>query len=142
MKKAVLKILYIFAAAVVLCNLICCMRDNFILDMEELPSGTPTEIFVSPSGNRVLTVYLVKNSFGTAVRAALTENGKTDGRNVYWQVSTDRSEVHWLDEGNVSVNDVVINVGMGGSYDCRRGLSIIQEGSMEGGFDPLAKTPD
>ncbi|MBR7071960.1 MAG: hypothetical protein IKI29_07375 [Clostridia bacterium] len=142
MKNTVVKAFYILAVILVLCNLIFCMRDSFIIRIDDLPAGVKTAQSVSPNGTRVLNVYTVDNSFGTAVRVALQKNGNAKEQNIYWQVKTDRSQIEWMDENNVSINGVVVNIGMNGIYDCRRGLSILREGSMEGSFNEKIVLPE
>lgn len=129
MKKKIFSFVYVLAAVVVAINTFFIVRDSLYFTMDDLPDGEEIYSVASPSGNQVLTVYSVKNSLGTAVRADVRSGGKV--RNLYWQTGLSEVDSGWINETTVVINDVEINVKKG-SYDCRRGYSIFSEGSIEG----------
>lgn len=131
MKKVFLTIVYVLTAVVLFGNLFFLARDNFVVKIENLPEGEQVSGVASPNGKKMLKLYSVQNSLGTAVRAEVSENGKA-ARNVYWQVDTDRTDAYWISNDAVIVNGVTVDVSAGDSYDCRGGLSILQEGSIKG----------
>lgn len=129
MKKKLLSFVYILCALVVIINTFFTVRDSLYFTMDDLPEGKEIYSVASPSGNKILTVYSIENSIGTAVRASVKRGKNT--RNLYWQTGLCEVDSGWLDENTVIINDVEINVKKG-SYDCRRGYSILSEGALEG----------
>lgn len=131
MKKEIpFKIFYLLAAVVVILNLVITIRESAFFNIEELPSGRLLYSCESPQGKRTLNVYRVENALGTAIRGEVV---KQDGerQNVFWQTNLENVEVSWLDDSTVVIDSLILNVAKGGSYDCRRGTSLFQEGAVE-----------
>lgn len=131
MKKEIpFKIFYLLAAVVVILNLVITIRESAFFNIEELPAGRLLYSCESPQGKRTLNVYRVENALGTAIRGEVV---KQDGerQNVFWQTNLENVEVSWLDDSTVVIDSLILNVAKGGSYDCRRGTSLFQEGAVE-----------
>lgn len=131
MKKEIpFKIFYLLAAVVVILNLVITIRESAFFNIQELPAGRLMYSCESPQGERTLNVYRVENALGTAIRGEVV---KQDGerQNVFWQTNLENVEVSWLDDSTVVIDSLILNVAKGGSYDCRRGTSLFQEGAVE-----------
>lgn len=125
------KIFYILTFLIVIINLILFVNDSFSFSIDDLPQGSYEYSVASPDNKKKADVYLVSNSLGDAVRIQISENGKTE--NVFWQTDVNEVSLNWENESVISVNDMQINVSEGGYYDCRLGVSIMLEGSLEPG---------
>lgn len=134
MKKTeiILRCVYLLTAAVIIFNLVYSVRDSLFFNLDDLPAGQKILAVNSPEGDKTLTLYLVENSLGTAIRAAVCDTPDGEPYNIYWQTGTDLTDAVWLADGVVQINNVMIDPQNGGTYDCRRGYSLFQEGSFEG----------
>lgn len=131
MKRNLLRLTYLLAFLVIVANMVFVIRDSMTFSMESLPLGEKLYSIESPAGDKTLTVYCVNNSFGTAIRADVTD-GKGVSRNVYWQTGLDGVDSGWINNMVVDINGVELNVEAGAEYDCRKGYSLFSEGSIEG----------
>ena len=134
MKKSFfLRSFYIVTAFVFLFNITMDLHDSLYFDLNDLPAGKLTCSLPSPDQSQVLNIYVVKNNLGTAVRGEITDAGNSAAaNNVYWQTDTEAADAKWIDNGVISINDVNIDIKNGGTYDSRRGSSILRKGSFEG----------
>ena len=129
-KKYLLIAVYILTFAVTAINLFYSVSGSVFSDISNLPQGEFASAAVSPDGKSKINTYNIKNSVGKAVRCELELNGKV--RNVFWQTGIDNASVNWINDRAVIINGVELDVIDGGFYDCRRGISLFQEGSIEG----------
>lgn len=132
MKRIGFKILYIFTAIVIIVELGFAIKGSLFSDISELPVGTLKRTISSPSGEKVMNIYLVKNNLGTAVRGEISENGKN--HNIFWQTDIEDVQAVWLDNERLSINEIVLESDDTFGYDSRRGYSIFDEGSLEQNF--------
>ncbi|HCH28295.1 MAG TPA: hypothetical protein DEW35_02185 [Ruminococcaceae bacterium] len=130
-KKIFLLSVYFLAFSVTAVNLFYSLKGSLFSDISDLPKGELTATTRSPDGVYKIDTYTIDTCVGKGVRCELTEDGKS--RNVFWQTGIDDVEVFWQDNSRiVSINGVELDVIDGGYYDCRRGTSLFQEGSLEG----------
>ena len=130
MNKNILKIFYILACVLIMVNLFFTIWDTFAFDLSDLPTGSKVSTTSSPNGDKLVTVYLVENNAGCGIRVQVKKNKKVE--NIYWQTGIDYASVKWVSNSVININDVSINIDKGGSYDCRKGYSIFNPGSIEG----------
>lgn len=124
------KVLYLLTAVVVLVNLAFIIKNSVYFDIDELPKGELVLSEGSPDGEHTLNIYVIKNSIGEAVRGeVVTEN---QSRNIFWQTGVSFARLRWQNNTTVVINGVYINVTDGTTYDSRRGVSLFQEGALEG----------
>ena len=130
-KKTFLLSVYVLAFLVMAVNLFYSLKGSLFSDISDLPKGEFVETNDSPDGVYEIATYKIDTSVGNGIRCELIKNGKS--RNVFWQTGIDEVEVIWQDNSRiVSINGVELDVVGGGYYDCRRGTSLFQEGSLEG----------
>lgn len=127
-KSVFLKIYYLIAFLLVIAECILIVRSTTVIDINEVPKGNFQFENVSPSGQIKLKVYKLKNSICSSVRVESLIDGET--QNVYWQTHEENADIVWLNDSEVLINGVLLNVQKGGTYDCRSGLSIFTEGSV------------
>lgn len=133
-KDLFFKIIYLLTAVVVLFNTFSHLKESLFFDIEELPEGKLACTAVSPDGEKTVNVYLVSNALGDAVRGELVADGKT--KNIFWQTGINETEAYWLNEDEVLINQMPLNITLGGDYDCRKGTSLFQEGALYEIFEP------
>ena len=129
-KKIALSAVYFLAFVVTVVNLVFSVRGSLFSDIANLPEGKYVKVTASPDQTCEIATYRIENSLGEAVRCELVKNGKK--RNVFWQTNISDVEVVWEDNRVVMINGVELDVIGGGFYDCRRGVSLFQEGSIKG----------
>ncbi len=100
-------------------------------DINELPVGNHISDIPSPDNNSVISVFKVENSLGSAIRCEY-KSGDKKARNIFWQTDVEDVEIYWTDNEIVNINAVEIDAAKGGFYDSRRGVSLFQEGAIEG----------
>ncbi len=132
MKNIGFKLLYIFTALVIIVELVFTVKSNLFSDISNLPQGTLKDSIVSPSGEKTMNIYLVDNSIGVAIRGEITEGDKS--HNIFWQVDIDDVDAFWLDDEIVVINEIPLEADDTFGYDCRRGYSLFDEGSLEQNF--------
>lgn len=131
MKNIGFKLLYIVTAIVVVVNLCFTVWGSIFSDISQLPEGRLINRHYSPSREKVMNIYLVENDLGVAIRGEIvTPEGK---HNVFWQTNIERVEARWINENTVVINDIPLDA-FGYGYDCRRGYSLFDEGSLEQNF--------
>ena len=133
-KKIFLLSVYFLAFAVTVVNLAYSVRGSLFSDISDLPKGEFVSTIASPDDVSEIAMYKIEISVGEAVRCELRRKGKT--RNVFWQTGISDAEVHWINNRVVVINGVQLDVVGGGFYDCRRGVSLFQEGSLAGDETP------
>lgn len=121
---------YILALIVSVVNVVFAIKNTLFYDINELPEGTMISQTPSPSGERVVTVYLVENSVGSGIRAELSINGGKP-KNIFWQTGIDKIDVTWADESAIFFNSVPIDGSGKAPYDCRNGKSLFTDGALE-----------
>ena len=132
MKNIGFKILYVIATLVIVADIIFAVHGSLFTNIAELPTGTLKASSVSPSGEKTMNIYLVKNNLGVAIRGEI--EGKDEKYNIFWQTGIDTVEVLWLNDDTVQINQIPLDVNDTFGYDCRRGYSIFDEGSLEQNF--------
>lgn len=132
MKNSGFKILYIVTALVIIIELAFAVKGSLFTDIAKLPEGELSYTAVSPSGEKFMNVYVVKNNLGTAVRGEIETQNST--HNIFWQTDIETVDVYWVDEHNIVINDIMLNADDTFGYDSRRGYSLFDEGSLEQNF--------
>lgn len=132
MRNLGFKILYIITAIVVIIELAFTVNEGLFTDIADLPTGTLASSSVSPSGEKKLNIYVVKNNLGVAIRGEILNGDNT--HNIFWQTGIDEVEAIWLNEDTVLINEIPLNADDTFGYDCRRGYSLFDEGSLEQNF--------
>lgn len=135
MKNIGFKILYLLTAIIVVIELAFSVKGSFFTDISKLPEGTFLCSSESPLKDKTLNIYIVKNNLGVAVRGEIQT--ESDTYNIFWQTDADFKSIYWLNEDDVVINDIPVNSSDTFGYDCRRGYSIFDEGSLA---DNVAKT--
>ncbi len=125
-------IFYIFIAAVVVFNTSASLKNSLFSDINSLPPGTLVYSCDSPNAKRTLNIYRIENSLGTAVRGEIVEDG--DAQNIFWQTEIENVTAIWFDNNSVVIDGLTLNVSKGGTYDCRRGKSLFQDGSVNDSY--------
>ncbi len=126
------KILYLITAIVMIVELGFAVKSSLFSDISKLPKGTLKTSCVSPSGEKSINIYVIENNLGVAVRGEIE---KSDTRyNIFWQTGIDNVDVVWLNEDTVVINEFPLNADDTFGYDCRRGYSLFDEGSLEQNF--------
>lgn len=128
MKNLGFKILYIITAIVIIIELGFTVNGSLFTDISKLPQGELTYSSVSPVGDKTLNVYVVKNNLGVAVRGEIKTDDDT--YNIFWQTGFDFENAYWQDGQNVIINNIPLDSNDAFGYDCRRGLSLFDEGSL------------
>ncbi len=132
MKNIGFKILYTITAIVIIVEIGFAVKGSLFTDIAELPCGELSYSTQSPDYDKTLNVYVVKNNLGTAVRGEIVT--KSDTHNIFWQTDIETVDAYWLDDHNIVINDIVLNSSDTFGYDCRRGYSLFDEGSLEQNF--------
>jgi len=131
MTKKILNIIILSLAFILtILNVFYSIRGSIFSDIKDLPKGKLSYTVLSPDGKSNLNVYTVSNNLGVAVRGEIVKGTKKT--NVFWQTETANVDANWINNRIITINGVTIDVYDGGSYDCRRGKSLFQEGSLEG----------
>ncbi len=123
-------IIYTMALIVSFINVGITIKDNLFSDINELPVGNYAYSVTSPDGTRVLNIYTVKNALGAATRGEIVEGGSA--KNIFWQTGSEHIISFWENDEVVNIHEVSINLTHGAVYDCRRGISLFQEGNLSG----------
>ena len=123
-------IIYALALIISFVNVGITIKDNLFSDINELPVGQYAYSVTSPDGSRVLNIYTVKNALGSATRGEIIENGAA--KNIFWQTGAEHVVSFWENNEVVNIHEVSINLTHGAVYDCRRGISLFQEGNLSG----------
>lgn len=132
MKNIGFKILYLIAAIIIFTDVGFAVKGSLFSDITDLPTGTLQNTFSSPSEEKVMNVYVVKNNLGNAIRVEIMDEGNS--HNIFWQTGIDTIDAVWLDNETVMINQIPLNVNDTFGYDCRRGYSLFDEGSLEQNF--------
>ena len=132
MKNIGFKIVYIITAIVIMVELGFAIKGSLFTDIAELPTGTLQDSYVSPNGEKVMNIYLIENNLGVAIRGEIvTEEGR---HNIFWQTGIDEVEASWANDEYVLINEIPLKADDTFGYDCRRGYSLFDEGSLEQNF--------
>lgn len=132
MKNLGFKILYVLAAIVIFTDVGFAVKESLFSDIAELPTGTLQESLASPSKEKVMNVYVIKNNLGEAIRVEITD--EDDKHNIFWQTGIGAIDAVWVDNETVMINQIPLNANDTFGYDCRRGYSLFDEGSLEQNF--------
>lgn len=138
MKTIGFKILYVVTAVIIFIEIVFAVRGSLFTDISELPTGTLESSSISPSGNKTLNIYLIKNNLGVAIRGEISSD--KGSHNIFWQTGIDTVEAVWLNDDTVLINDFPLNANDTFGYDCRRGYSLFEEGSLEQNFTSFRGT--
>ncbi len=137
MKNIGFKILYVVATLVIVADIVFAVQGSLFTDIAELPAGTLQASSVSPSGEKTMNIYMVKNNLGVAIRGEIV-NGD-NSHNIFWQTGIEDVEALWLNNDTVVINDIPLNADDTFGYDCRRGYSLFDEGSLEQNFTNFSR---
>ncbi len=132
MKNIGFKLLYVITAIIIVIELVLSVKGSLFTDIAQLPTGALESSSVSPSGEKTLNIYVVKNNLGAAIRGEILT--KDSQYNIFWQTGIDTVEAAWLDDTTVVINEIPLNANDTFGYDCRRGYSLFDEGSLEQNF--------
>lgn len=132
MKNFGFKLLYILTALVMLVELSFAVKQSLFTDISQLPEGKLQSSTLSPSGNSTMNIYVVKNNLGVAVRGEIVTNDQK--HNIFWQTGIDEVQADWINEDTVLINEIPLDANDTFGYDCRRGYSLFDEGSLEQNF--------
>lgn len=132
MKKAGFKILYVLTAIVVIINTAIGVKKSLFTDIADLPKGELSYSVTAPSGEKTMNIYVVKNNVGSGVRGEIVKDNTC--YNIFWQTGIDTVDATWANEDYVVINDIPIEADSTFGYDCRRGISLFDEGSLEFNF--------
>lgn len=132
MKNVGFKILYAITALIIAFDIGFAVKGSLFTDIADLPEGTLQTSSVSPSGEKTMNIYIVKNNLGVAVRGEIEQNDTK--YNIFWQTGIDAVEAVWLNDDTVVINEIPLNANDTFGYDCRRGYSLFDEGSLEQNF--------
>lgn len=132
--KIITKILYVLTAVITIFNLIAGVKESLFFDIDRLPEGKLVSSSVSPDEKRILNIYSVSNSVGSAVRGEIVY--KNEKKNIFWQTGITTADSYWINDKGVSINGVGLNVVNEDTYDSRRGTSLFQKGNLGGEAAP------
>lgn len=134
MRNIGFKILYLVTAICIIAELCFAVTGSLFTDISKLPTGTlvSESSSVSPSGEKSLNIYVVKNNLGVAIRGEIASSSGV--HNIFWQTGIDSVEAKWLNDDTVLINEIPLNADDTFGYDCRRGYSLFDEGSLEQNF--------
>ena len=128
MRNIGFKIVYLLTAVIMVIELIFSVKGSLFTDISKLPQGTLLYSFESPLGDKNLNIYVVENNLGVALRGEIQT--QSDTYNIFWQTDADFQNAYWIDENDVVINDIPLNSSDTFGYDCRRGYSLFDEGSL------------
>lgn len=130
MKNKILFIsIYVLAFAVTVFNLVFSFKNYLFPNINDLPKGALVSETASPSGEKIVSVYLVKNGFGTAIRGTLYSKGKKE-KTVFWQTGIDAVNITWQGEEVIYFDNIPIDGNGATPYDCRKGTSLFTDGAL------------
>lgn len=132
MRNLGFKIVYLITALVMIVELAFTVKSSLFSDISKLPIGELKTSSVSPSGEKTMNIYVVENNVGVAIRGEIVQKGKK--HNIFWQTGIDEVEALWLNNDTVIINEIPLNSDDEFGYDCRRGYSLFDEGSLEQNF--------
>lgn len=135
MKNVGFKILYAVTALIIAVDIGFAVKGSLFTDIADLPTGTLKSASVSPSGEKTMNIYVVENNIGVAVRGEIEQNNTK--YNIFWQTGIDEVDAVWLNEDTVVINEMPLNSDDTFGYDCRRGYSLFDEGSLEQNFTKI-----
>lgn len=132
MKNFGFKLLYVLTALIMIVELSFAVKQSLFTDISQLPEGVLQSSVESPSGDSTMNIYIVKNNLGVAVRGEIEQNNQK--HNIFWQTGIDEVEATWINETTVLINEIPLDANDTFGYDCRRGYSLFDEGSLEQNF--------
>lgn len=132
MKNIVFKLVYLITALIMIAEIGVSVTKSLFSDIAELPVGELKTSSASPTGEKTMNIYLVKNNLGAAIRGEIVQNGEK--YNIFWQTGIDTVDAVWLNDDTVVINEIPLNADDKFGYDCRRGYSLFDEGSLEQNF--------
>lgn len=134
MKNFGFKLVYFLTAIVMLVELGLATKESLFTDISQLPTGSLMYEYQNASGEKTLNLYFATNDIETAIRGEIKT--KTETYNIFWQtgIGVDEVEAWWLNEDTIVINNIKIDANDKFGYDCRRGYSLFDEGSLEENF--------
>ena len=132
MKNIGFKLVYIITAIVIIAEIVFAVKGSLFTDISDLPTGEKIASYPCESGEKTMNVYLIKNTLGSAIRCEIEKEG--DRYNIFWQTGIETVEVVWLSNDEVAINNIPLDANDTFGYDCRRGYSLFDEGSLEQNF--------
>lgn len=137
MRNVGFKVLYLITVLVMVAEIGFSVKNSLFTDIADVPKGTFVESYPCEFCEKKMNIYLVKNNLGTAIRGEIEESNKK--HNIFWQTGIDSVEVVWLNEDTVQINEIPLNVNDTFGYDCRRGYSLFDDGSLEENFTNFSR---
>lgn len=134
MKNIGFKILYVVTLLVTVIELGFILKDSLFSDISKLPTGVLKQSIPSPSEEnpRNMNIYVVKNTLGEGVRIEIAD--VNEAYNIFWQTGIDEVDAKWTNNDTILINDIPLDANNRVGYDCRRGYSLFDEGSLEENF--------
>ncbi len=140
MKNIGFKLLYLFTALVIFVEIGFSVKGSLFTDISNLPEGRLKDSIESPTGERTLNIYLIKNNLGVAIRGEIVEDNKS--HNIFWQTDIDEVEAIWYDDDTVIINEIPLDADDTFGYDSRRGYSLFDDGALEDNFTDYNRSRD
>lgn len=137
MKNIGFKLLYIITTLVITVEMGFTVKNSIFTDIADVPTGTFVESYPCVYGDKKMNLYMVKNSLGTAIRGEIESNGKK--HNIFWQTGIETVDVQWVNEDTIMINEIPLDVNDTFGYDCRRGYSLFDDGSLEENFTSFSR---
>ncbi|MBR6501826.1 MAG: hypothetical protein IKT42_00115 [Clostridia bacterium] len=137
MRNVGFKILYLVTVLVMVVELGFTVKNSIFTNIADVPTGTFVESYPCDSCEKKMNVYLVKNNLGTAIRGEIESNGQK--HNIFWQTGIESVDVVWINEDTILINEIPLDVNDTFGYDCRRGYSLFDDGSLEENFTNFSR---
>ena len=134
MKNFAFKLVYILTALVMIVELSLATKESLFTDISQLPTGTLVQEHPNQSGDKHLNIYFATNNIESAIRGEIKTDSET--YNIFWQtgIGVDEVEAEWLGDDIIVINNIKIDANDKFGYDCRRGYSLFDDGSLEENF--------
>lgn len=132
MKNIGFKIIYVITALVIIVELIFAVKGDIFTDISKLPKGELQYSCNSPTGEKTMNIYIVKNNIGVGIRGEIVSKGEP--HNIFWQTGIDNVDAVWISDDTVMINEIPLNADDTFGYDCRRGYSLFDDGALEQNF--------
>lgn len=129
--------MYVITTLVIIIELGFTVKNSIFTDIADVPKGTFVESYPSDYGDKKMNLYMVKNSLGTAIRGEIESDGKK--HNIFWQTGIETVDVVWINEDTIMINEIPLDVNDTFGYDCRRGYSLFDDGSLEENFTNFSR---
>ncbi len=111
-------------------NMVAFAIGSFSYDVDTLPKGKFKTAIASPSGEKILRLYLVDiEDVGSGVRGTVTDKKSGTEKTVCWKTGTKNCNAKWINENILIIDGSEINL-LGDPYDSRKQIEL-PEGSAK-----------